>query len=369
MKNLLTKIILPTVGLSIAFAACSDWTEIEPKYLPDLTQSDKSESYYEALRAYKKSDHQVSFGWFGNHTGVGVNLENTVEGLPDSVDFVSMWGGWKAVTPTAQADIKKVQTLKGTKFLACCIVLDMGDQITPEEHNATLEDRHKYWGWVDGDEEAIKASIVKYANAFADTIEKYNLDGFDLDWEPSYAQPFETRKEMATNGRIAVFLQTLIDRGMGVGSESGRMLVIDGEPEHREIPKEMGKHFNYFISQAYESYGDSDLNSRLASIIRHYDGVLTPDEVARKHIVCENFEKYAQAGGVPHFQSNDGNTYMSLEGMAHWIPEYGGQKLSRKGGVGTFHMEYEYKVEGESGNYPHLRKAIHIMSNLDKGIK
>lgn len=215
MKRLLTKMILPALGLGFMITACNDWTELEPKYVSDLTQSNKSDEYYEALRAYKQSDHAVAFGWYGNVTGIGVNLENCLAGLPDSVDFVSLWGGWKGMTPEVQKDLKYVQTVKGTKALACCIIMEMGDQITPEEHNASREERHKYWGWVDGDEEAIKASIVKFANAFADTIDKYNLDGFDLDWEPSYAQPFQTNKEMCYNGRIAIFLQTLIDRGMG----------------------------------------------------------------------------------------------------------------------------------------------------------
>ena len=251
MKSLLNKIIIPFFGLGLMITACSDWTELEPKYAKDLTQTDKSEEYYEALRAYKQSDHAVAFGWYGNATGIGVSLENCLAGLPDSVDFVSLWGGWKGMTPEVQRDLKYVQTVKGTKALACCIIMEMGDQITPEEYNATREDRHKFWGWVDGDEEAIKASIVKFANAFADTIDKYNLDGFDLDWEPSYDQPFETNKEMCKNGRIAIFLQTLIDRGMGARAGKGKLLVIDGEPEHSEIPADMGKDFNYFIGQAY----------------------------------------------------------------------------------------------------------------------
>ena len=88
MKSLLNKIIIPFFGLGLMITACSDWTELEPKYAKDLTQTDKSEEYYEALRAYKQSDHAVAFGWYGNATGIGVSLENCLAGLPDSVDFV-----------------------------------------------------------------------------------------------------------------------------------------------------------------------------------------------------------------------------------------------------------------------------------------
>ena len=51
MKGLLTKIIIPVFGFGLMITACNDWTELEPKYAKDLTQTDKSEEYYEALRA------------------------------------------------------------------------------------------------------------------------------------------------------------------------------------------------------------------------------------------------------------------------------------------------------------------------------
>ena len=126
------------------------------------------------------------------------------------------------------------------------------------------------------------------------------------------------------------------------------------------------KNFNYFIGQAYSSWGDSDLDGRLARIINHYDGVLTPEECAKKFIVCENFENYAQTGGVSYYYDREGNNYKSLEGMARWKPQYNGETFSRSGGVGTFHMEYEYKVSGMSGNYPFLRNAIQIMNPAKK---
>ena len=124
----------------------------------------------------------------------------------------------------------------------------------------------------------------------------------------------------------------------------------------------MGKDFNYFIGQAYAARSDKGLDDRLARIVAHYDGVLTPEECAKKFIVCENFENYAQTGGVKGYRDREGHEYQSLEGMAHWKPQYNGEIFSRSGGVGTFHMEYEYKVSGMPGNYPFLRNAIQIMN-------
>lgn len=359
MKKILSRIILPFVALSCTIASCDDWTDLEPKINENLIESNKTAEYYEQLRAYKASDHPISFGWFGNWSGKGGSLANCMVGLPDSVDVISMWGGWKNPTEDMLKDLRVVQQQRGTKALVCFIILEMGDQITPTEYAGSREGRHEYWGWVDDDEEAIRASIVRYANAICDTIDKYNYDGFDLDWEPSYAQPFETNKEMAKNGRIALLIETMSKR-IGPASGTGRIFAIDGEPEHSEIPAAMGKYFDYFISQAYAATNESGLNNRLNKVIQHYRGELTAEECAAKFIVCENFESYAQTGGVS-FSTPSGKVVRSVEGMARWNPTINGQKV-RKGGVGTFHMEYEFTVSGQDGTYPFLRNAIRIMN-------
>ena len=46
----------------------------------------------------------------------------------------------------------------------------------------------------------------------------------------------------------------------------------------------------------------------------------------------------------------------SLLGMARWQPADGSGK---KGGVGTYHMEYEYALDPE---YKYMRQAIQIMN-------
>jgi hypothetical protein len=214
--------------------SCDDAIEIKPKYTEDYLSTNKSEGYYKALRDYKKSDHQVAFGWYGNWTGVGASLANCLSALPDSTDFVSLWGCWKNPTKEMLKDLRYVQETKGMKALVCFIILDVGDQITPEEHSGSLADRQAYWGWKDGDSLAIDKSIRKYANAICDTIDKYKYDGFDLDWEPSYAQPFPTQKSIVPY--IKIFIDEMSKR-LGPESKTGRLFVIDGEPGSREYPE------------------------------------------------------------------------------------------------------------------------------------
>ena len=359
MKNII-KIFLLSACAATAFTACSDWTETETKNGADLTHSNKSEAYYAQLRNYKKTDHAVAFGWFGNWTGTGVTYENSLAGLPDSTDFVSLWGNWKNPTEAMLNDLRFVQQTKGTKVLISCLVFDIGDQITPTQTDKSItwkEWRHKFWGW--GDDEASQiAATEKYANAICDTIDKYGYDGFDLDAEPDYAQPFATEKELWVNPKVMeAFVKTMSKR-IGPKSGTGRMFVVDGQPER--IPAEYGNDVNYFILQAYASSSNYGLNERFAVQADHFKDHLTPAQVARKIIVCENFESSAGTGGA-RFTLDNGTVVPSLWGMAYWRPTYDGVSYS-KGGVGTYHMEYEYNVSGQTGNYPFLRKAIQIMN-------
>lgn len=365
MKKSLKYLAISTIAVC-SFSACSEWTDIENK---KIDVAGKTDEYYKQLREYKKSDHQVTFGWFGNWTGVGASYEKSLAGLPDSVDFVSLWGGWKNPTPAQLKDLRYVQQVKGTKALMVFIVQDIGDQLTPAAYSESLEKRKEYWGWKDGDDAAIKGAIEKYANAICDTIDKYKYDGFDIDYEPHYGHSGTLGGDLE---KMTIFIETLSKR-IGPKSNTGRLLVIDGEPQ--SIPSKTGPCFDWFIVQAYRCRGYADLNFRLSNTIKNFEGVMTPEEVAKKYIVTENFEDFALQGGYPFFRNPDykSNTetpgvprYIpSLKGMAKWQPTINGVEL-RKGGIGTYHMEYEFVVAGKTGTYPFLREALHIMNPSSK---
>jgi hypothetical protein len=349
-----------------AFIACSDWVDVEAKMNQNKDKSMFTDDYYERLRAYKKSDHAVSFGWFGNWTGKGASLYNSMAGLPDSVDFISMWGSWRNPTQEQLSDLRFVQEIKGTKALMCFIIDNVGVQLTPKDllvdedgndlsGQAKTDVMKKYWGWdPERDEESMKEAIQNYANAICDTIEKYNYDGFDIDYEPNYGAAGNLS---SIDKNMLVFIETLAQR-IGPKSGTDRLLVIDGEPQ--TVVSESGPCFNYFIVQAYHCSGDRDLDNRLASTIRNFEGILSPEKVASMYIVTENFESYAPNGGV-RFTDSNGNVMQSLEGMARWNPTINGKKI-RKGGLGTFHMEYEFTIPGRKGTYPYLRNAIRLMN-------
>ena len=87
----------------LLFSACSDWTDVEAEdYFEPVT-----EGYKNNLKDYFNSPHKVMFGWFGNWTAA--SMANSLCGLPDSVDFVSLWLCWGNLNQAQQEDLKKFQ--------------------------------------------------------------------------------------------------------------------------------------------------------------------------------------------------------------------------------------------------------------------
>lgn len=367
MKSIFKTILFSAFAVA-SLTACSDATETEIKNPADLTHNNKTEAYYEQLRAYKKTDHPVAFGWFGQWSGKGASLENSLAGLPDSVDMVSIWGNWNNPSEEQLKDLRFVQEKKGTKAMICFLVLNIGDQLTPEQPKegpdsklSWTEWRHKTWGWGSSLESKIEAA-KKYATAICDIIDKYGYDGFDMDAEPHYTHygvnhPYEMWE---TDPKIIkAFVETLAKR-LGPASGTDKLLVVDGEPN--AIDAKYAKYFNYFILQTYSDgfnvHGFDFLQNRFNTQYNHFQNELSAEEIAKKIIVCENYERFASTGGF-FFNLPTKERVPSLKAFALWNPMLNGITY-RKGGVGTFHMEYEYNVDGKF--YPSLRQAIQIMN-------
>lgn len=349
------------------FISCSDWTDAEREVFPEEMTS---EEYYAALRAYKQTDHQIAFGWFGNWTGEGAFMKNSLAGIPDSVDIVSIWGNWSNLTEDQKKDLEFCQKTKGTRFTLCFIITSVGTQITPQEVYDTWEEKgysseqeavNDFWEWPEdeSDEAAVEASIRKYASAIADTITKYGYDGFDIDYEPNYGN---NGNIVDDDDRMFIFVDEL-GKYFGPKSGTGKLLLIDGEPQSITSRPEIGHYFDYFVIQAYNASGDSNLDRRLINggvagpgLIQTYGEELGEERVTNMTIMTENFEAVdAAMNGGYNYTDRYGNTMKSLEGMARWQPSNG----FRKGGVGTYHMEAEY---GTTPEYKNLRNAIQIMN-------
>jgi hypothetical protein len=337
--------ILSSLVLAVSFANCSDWTDAKSK---DYFNPPKA-SYYESLRAFKETDHQLSFGWFGNWTGTGASLVNSMRGIPDSLDIVSLWGNWASPTEAQLTDMRFCQQVKGTKVVICTIFEGIGAGLTPQG-----EDAPTFWGYTNGDASTYPDAVKRYAHAFCDSINKYGYDGLDIDYERGYGP---TGNMVDNDDNMLLFIQTMREL-LGEHKTTGKLLLLDGAPQ--KLVPAAGPLIDYFVVQAYNCTGDAtgsnSLDSRLNNTINNFKDTMTPEEVTTRYIVTETFESVAQAlaGGVK-YTDRYGNVMQSLEGMARWTPTNG----FSKGGCGTYHMEAEY---GTTPDYKWMRQAIQIMN-------
>lgn len=301
------------LGLAAGFASC----EVENDPTPVTIQKPiyKSDAYYENLRAYKKSDHALAFGWYGGWSAQGPSRKGFMTTIPDSVDMISLWSG-NPNTPESRADMKFIQEVKGTVVNSCLLLGWIGKGLP--NNGEDIE-------WPTDKHEALRL----YADLLAQQIIDQGFQGFDIDYEPTVGGWVDVH-DCPRGQDMVVFVEQL-SKYFGPYSGTDRLLIIDGELS--TLPSEAGKYFNYGIAQAYGS-GASSCQSRYNQV----QNIFRPEQF----IVTENFESLWQTGG-------------KLLEQAAWNPTQG-----RKGGCGTYHMEYEY---GHADmEYKWLRKAIQIMN-------
>ena len=84
MKNSIKHFLLPLV-CGIAFISCEKQTTPEPVQIqrPELQSPIvRDDVYYARLRAYKKTDHKLAFGWFGSWTAINPSEQSRLRSAP-----------------------------------------------------------------------------------------------------------------------------------------------------------------------------------------------------------------------------------------------------------------------------------------------
>ena len=107
----------------VGFNSCD--TDAEPLVVQDTYKYDAQ--YYENLRAWKKSPHEVTYvyyaAWAPLEGQAGykdpASWGERIIGLPDSLDIVNLWMGipTPATHPVAYQDMVYCQKEKGTRFV------------------------------------------------------------------------------------------------------------------------------------------------------------------------------------------------------------------------------------------------------------
>lgn len=342
MKTIKIKIFGLLILILSVFVFTSCDTDTEALEIQKLKTYD--EQYYENLRAYKKTDHCLSFGWYAAYAPIeGVegykdpaSWGERIIGLPDSLDICSLWMGIpsndpksKGYAPIAYADMIFVKEKKGTRFIAPSIVR-MNKVIT-------LRNGTEYDLTANHTDEGIEV----YGQYLVDQVLDANLDGVDLDYEPEGDW---------MQGDNFTKLVKYIGQYFGPkGQHSDKLLCVDFYSQYP--PSDTEPYVNYFIRQSY--------SARLASTLQtQYNNISWAPSY--KFIVTETFGENYENGGVA-FTEADGNTFTtdgslmySLEGMARWNPTQG-----KKAGFGAFYFDRDY-FSKTGIPYYNMRRCIQI---------
>ena len=360
-------------AMALASVACSKWTDDErltfdnqkdlKRAIPfiELTSADQltaeQQKYYSELRAWKQTPHVRGFGWFGGWTAKGTDPQKYLRMLPDSVDIVSLWGTHGSLTEAQKTDLKLFREVKGGKVLLCWIVQNLGDQLTPQGKNAT-----DYWVTEKGGGDFLEG-VKAYANAICDTIEKYDLDGFDLDYEPGYGHSGNMATTTAwisetENVNMYTFIKTLYDRL----NPKGRIVVMDGEPYY--MNRATSKMVSYYIYQAYDEATTARALQKLENGGTFgYDEEDYLDNWEGKSFLTLEFQKYAKTGGFPRYTSS--NPEIQKLDAGRQIMDYATMLMpngKRIAGIGTYHME----LDTEGGSYRFLRQALNAGNRVSE---
>lgn len=348
MKWMYYNILAAAVALSMV--GCTDWENAEAEVFDNsMTDVVKSEEYYENLRAYKKSDHSIAFGWYSEWEEGSANTGNTLSAIPDSMDMISLWNNSRNLSPKKRADLEFVQKVKGTKVLLCTFVQYIGKGVTPPEYDTDEETRNAYWGWNPNpaDKKENLPAIAKYAKAFADTINAYGYDGLDIDFEP-YVDGVDG--PLDEDPEYVAMLFAEFSKYLGPKSGTGLTFCVDGEIER--IPEGTEVYFDYFIQQAYKVSSSSGLRSRFERSYNSIGRGMTKAEFAKKYIITENLESAIDClNGGYKWEDFPLDVKPSLVGYADLDL---GEGL-KKGGFGA------YRFSNERANTPKfkwMRKAI-----------
>jgi hypothetical protein len=306
------------------------------------------EKYYENLRAYKKTPHNLCFGWYADYRNGAGYLDPAswglrIIGLPDSMDIVSLWSGLPSndpkagdsYGPVAYADLHEVRKTKGTRFVAPTIVR--------MDHVITLKDGTKY----DLTLHKNDTGIAVYAQYLVDMVIDGDIDGVDLDYEPAgdWLQGDNFTKLVAFIGKF-----------FGPkGSDPKKLLIIDFFSQ--VPPVATGEYADYYIRQAY-SQGTGGIQT--AANLQNYYNAVQAGVPPGKFIVTENLGDFPENGGTPFTEANgnlyttDGSRMYSLEGMARWNPTQG-----KKAGFGGFYFNRDYYSKTGIPYY-NMRRCIQI---------
>lgn len=327
--------ILSTISVvvaTIALASCS--TDAETLEVQTPTTYD--EQYYQDLRDYKKTDHEICYVYYQNWRpleGVSgykdpASWGERFRGLPDSVDIVNTWLGvpTKEEHPIAYADMKYCQEKLGTRFVVHTDASNYRHSVPvlDESLNPIMKLDANGAQVYDGNGQPVADTIFLadkineetlkyYARAAVKEVVDAEMDGMDWDFEG-----------WGSSDLLVVVKEC--DRYFGpTGQWPEKLVIVD---YFNIAPgRELNPYCDYLIKQAYSGQGAG------CRFVSGWDN--------KKQVMVEAIHQNPNGG--------------QIENYAAW-------EKRKKGGCGGFSIRFNYNQDRLGVPYGALRRAIQIMN-------
>lgn len=309
-------VVLGSMVAAMSLTGCDTDTEALDIQKPKTYD----EQYYANLRAFKQSDHEISYVYYADWAPVEgatgykdpASWGERIIGLPDSIDIVNLWMGipTPATHPVAYADMVECQQKKGTRFVFHADASNYSHAFWYRDENLVVDTTRIVDLRNDRSEEALRA----YARWAVDTVISTGIDGVDFDYEGwSSADMMVVAEEC--------------DKYFGAGGRwPEKMFIVDyfgGAPS-----VDIDVYCDYLIKQAYSMQGAGT-------------GAGGHDDA--KTVYCESFGHYPDGG--------------QIKAYAAWEPS----ATVSKGGCGAYYVERNY-FSTTGIPYEAIRAAIQIMN-------
>ncbi len=340
--------------------------------------------YYAKLRAYKESDHILSYVFMGRYATLEgasnlnisyTTMEHRFLSLPDSLDIVNLWMGaptdkehseycWYSngepdyqfdYSPQCYADMQYCRKVKGTKFVLHADASHWGQEFDllniDDDGEIELDDEGEpvrtHWTLNKNNQ----ASHEAYAEFLYRKCLDYDIDGLDFD--------YEGWGEKQINW-VVNYLAQKMGPNADEDSEGAHLLLIV-DYWSNVPPSDCWRNCNYIVRQAYSVQGVYSSNS-----------ALTAPGDKNKYIICEQWEQgsplnFTQGGKrwTEPSVNELGEDLYSMEAYALFCKNGGGK------GFGAYYIDndYKYSVSTKRGTFPtygYLRNAIRAANPIDE---
>jgi hypothetical protein len=342
IHNFINKIHLPALSVLVAFAftACEGWTDIEGVEINQQSPSGNNPKLYaqylESLRAYKQTEHYVTYAWFDNSVKVPYSRGQHLSDLPDSLDVVSL------IYPDRLAffelqEMEDIRTNKGTK-----VVYGISYETIRKTYEQTVKEKTA---------EDANYKAPEFTTYLTETVQKellpaatYNYDGIIVGYKGAgIVYMNEAEKTEYLKNQEAFFSAITAWKT----ANTNMMLVFEGNPQNLS-DKSILSSCEHIILNTLDATSTGTLS--LAALQALADGV-----PSTKFIVAARTVSLDTTDKTTGYHDNGERAIIE---SAYWVAKR--ENAYAKAGLGIYHIQNDYY--NSNLIYQYARKAINIMN-------